>query len=74
MRPTHHKSGFTLIEILVVVIIIGILAALVAPRLAGRTEEARKGAAKADIDGGSGSRLISTKPITAGILPSLKIS
>jgi general secretion pathway protein G len=48
----HNSRGFTLIEILLVVIIIGILVSLVAPRLAGRSEEARKQAAKADIDGG----------------------
>ena len=47
-----NERGFTLIEILLVVIIIGILVSLVAPRLAGRSEEARKQAAKADIDGG----------------------
>ncbi len=34
-------TGFTIIEIMVVVIIIGILAALVAPRLISRTDEAR---------------------------------
>lgn len=45
-------AGFTLIEILLVVIIIGILVSLVAPRLASRSEEARKQAAKADIEGG----------------------
>lgn len=46
------QSGFTLIEILLVVIIIGILVSLVAPRLAGRSEEARIQATKADIEGG----------------------
>lgn len=52
-RPNPLSSrGFTLIEILLVVIIIGILVSLVAPRLAGRSEEARKQAARADIDGG----------------------
>ena len=53
-RITARDSakGFTLIEILLVVIIIGILVSLVAPRLAGRSEEARKQAARADIDGG----------------------
>lgn len=54
MKTNRKKAqgGFTLIEILLVVIIIGILVSLVAPRLAGRSEEARKQAAKADIDGG----------------------
>lgn len=41
-----------MIEILLVVIIIGILVSLIAPRLAGRSEEARRQAAKADIMGG----------------------
>ncbi len=52
LKNRKSQKGFTLIEILLVVIIIGILVSLVAPRLAGRSEEARKQAAKADIDGG----------------------
>ncbi len=52
MKKMNFEKGFTLIEILLVVIIIGILVSLVAPRLAGRSEEARKQAAKADIEGG----------------------
>lgn len=41
--------GFTLIELMLVVIIIGALVAMVMPRLVGRGEQARVAAAKADI-------------------------
>lgn len=45
----RSRSGFTLIEIMVVVIVLGILAAIVIPNLAGKTDEARVAKAKSDI-------------------------
>jgi len=41
--------GFTLVEVMVVVVILAVLAALVVPRVVGRTDEARIVAAKQDI-------------------------
>ncbi len=48
-KPSRAARGFTLIEIVVVVAILGILAALVVPKIMGRPDEARIVAAKQDI-------------------------
>jgi general secretion pathway protein G len=44
-----RQRGFTLLEILVVVMILGLLISLAAPRILGRTDEARVTKAMADI-------------------------
>jgi len=53
MHRDRHMTqrGFTLIELMLVVVILSALVAMVAPRLAGRSEEARRGVAEADIKG-----------------------
>ncbi len=51
------RRAFTLVEMLLVVTIIGILAALVIPKIAGTSERARITAARADINGGIKSAL-----------------
>src|SRR5512139_1806714 len=48
-RGLRDRAGFTLIEIMVVIVILGLLAALVVPKLIGRTEEAKKTQARVQI-------------------------
>lgn len=45
---TRH-SGFTLIEVMIVIVILGVLAALIVPKVMGRPDEARVIAARQDI-------------------------
>jgi general secretion pathway protein G len=43
------SAGFTMIELLLVLVILGVLAAIVVPKFAGRSEQAKVTAAKTDI-------------------------
>ena len=45
----HNDKGFSFIELMVVVIILGILASMIVPRYMGRTDEAKAVKAKIDI-------------------------
>jgi len=49
-RKHGREDGFTLIEILIVVIIIGLIASLIAPNLIGRYERSREEIAKAQVE------------------------
>ena len=48
-RNRLHKKGFTLIELMIVVVILGLLATIVMPRILDRPEQARRMKAKVDI-------------------------
>lgn len=50
-KTPARQTGFTLIEVMVVVVILGILAALVVPKVMSRPDEARLVAARQDIGG-----------------------
>lgn len=49
VKMTSRQRGFTLLEVMVVVVILGILAALVVPKIISRPDEARVIAARQDI-------------------------
>ncbi len=49
MNSRFRYQGFTLIEMMIVIVIMGILASLIVPKIMGRPDEARVIAAKQDI-------------------------
>jgi general secretion pathway protein G len=49
-KMKHNEKGFTLIELMVVIVILGILAGLIVPRIMGRPDEARRAKARIQLE------------------------
>jgi general secretion pathway protein G len=49
-RPAQQNRGFTLIELMVILVVIGVLAALIVPNVLDRADDSRVTAAKTDVN------------------------
>ena len=49
-HASHPRIGFTLLEVVVVIIVLGLLAAIVAPQILGRVSDARTTAAQTQVE------------------------
>src|SRR3954464_9048268 len=70
-RRRAKQAGVTLIEMLVVVTIIALFAALVAPRMFGQADRARRTAAKAQIN--SFATALGAYKLDTGVFPSTEL-
>ena len=68
-KARKKADGFTLIEIMVVVVILGILAALVVPKILSRPDQAKATVARTDIE--SISQALELYRLDNGVYPSL---